>query len=96
MRVELSERAAADIEDIIGYTVENFGEAQADEYTLGLYHSFQLLEDNPRIGRSFPNITVRRYVYRMHHVYYEIRDEVIRVAHIRHASQDLPEWWPEA
>ena len=50
---ELSKRAASDIEDILRYTIENFGLEQADEYATGLYHSFDLLLDNPRLGRSY-------------------------------------------
>jgi len=93
MRYELSERAAADIRSIIRYTIENFGRAQADEYTDGLYSSFELLTDNPKLGKDVPQTTVRRYIYRMHYVYYEIRQDLIRIAHIRHTSQELPQPW---
>ena len=93
MQYEISRRAAEDIEDIVVYTLEHFGRGQVDEYTLGLYHSFELLKDNPKLGKSIAGGSVRRYVYRMHHIYYEVRDEVIRIAHIRHTSQDLPAEW---
>lgn len=93
MRYELSKRAATDIEDILRYTIENFGREQADEYASGLFHSFDLLLDNPRLGRSYAGGAFFRYVYRMHHIYYAIREDVIRIAHIRHASQALPEEW---
>ncbi|MEM6413296.1 MAG: type II toxin-antitoxin system RelE/ParE family toxin [Pseudomonadota bacterium] len=93
MRTELSQRALDDIKDIARYTIENFGRAQADEYLGGLYHSFDILGDNSKIGQVIPETTVRRYIYRMHYVFYEIREDVIRVAHIRHTSMELPEWW---
>jgi len=92
MRYELSERARADIKAIIIYTLENFGRGQADEYLDGLFKSFDLLTDNPRIGMSVTG-GVRRYIYRSHYVFYEIRGEVIRIATIRHTRQELPPEW---
>lgn len=92
MRYELSERARADIKAIIVYTLENFGRQQADEYTDGLFRSFELLTDNPKIGMTVTG-AVRRYVYRSHYVFYEIRDDVIRIATIRHTRQELPPEW---
>ena len=92
MLYELSERARSDVKAIILYTLENFGRQQADEYVDGLYKSFDLLTDNPKIGMAVFG-DVRRYVYRSHYVFYAIRGDVIRVATIRHARQELPPEW---
>jgi len=96
MRYELSERARTDIKDIIRYTIEFFGKQQAEEYIDGLYYSFEILTDNPRLGKGVSNdfdADLRRYSYRSHYVIYEIRESVIRIATIRNTRQDLPEEW---
>lgn len=87
MTFALSNRAKADIENIARYTLENFGLSQTEDYLEGLYRSFELLSDNPRLGREW---TARRcrYIYRMHHVYYRLSDERVFITHIRHSSQN--------
>lgn len=96
MRYELSERARQDIKDIIRYTVERFGTQQADEYADGLFYSFDLLTDNPRMGKAVLRQLggdLRRYLFRSHYVIYEIREDVIRIAAIFNTRQELPEEW---
>ena len=96
MEYELSELARSNIKDIARYTIENFGEAQADEYLDGLFYSFDLLTDNPRMGKhvvSDLSGNLRRYTYRSHYVIYEIREKIIRIATIRSTRQSLPQEW---
>ena len=96
MRYELSERARQDIKDIIRYTLERFGPQQADEYADGLFYSFDLLTDNPRMGKAVLRqlgSDLRRYLFRSHYVIYEIREDVIRIAAIFNTRQELPEEW---
>ena len=96
MEYELSDLARSNIKEITRYTIENFGEAQADEYLDGLFYSFDLLTDNPRMGKHFvsdPSGNLRRYTYRAHYVIYEIRDQIIRIATIRNTRQSLPHKW---
>jgi toxin ParE1/3/4 len=83
----LSKQAQSDIRDIIRYTAEHFGGAQAEEYIDGLYRSFELLADNPKMGREW-RAGRRRYIYRMHHVYYRLVADGVFVTHIRHSSQN--------
>ena len=63
MIYELSRRARRQIEDIIRYTDANFGDDQTAEYVTGLYHSFDILSDNPEMGRQYDERR-RRYIYR--------------------------------
>ncbi|HUJ02653.1 MAG TPA: type II toxin-antitoxin system RelE/ParE family toxin [Rhizomicrobium sp.] len=86
MIFEISKRARDDIENIAHYTFENFGLAQTEEYLDGLYRSFELLAENPKLGREW-SAGRRRYIYRMHHVYYRITAKSVFVTHIRHSSQ---------
>ena len=92
MRYEISRRAQAVIDDIIRYTVANFGEEQAADYVGGLYNCFDLLTDNPRMGRAW-NGAHRVLIYRSHYVLYRILPEYIFITDIRHTRQDIPPEW---
>jgi toxin ParE1/3/4 len=48
----LSEKAVSDLDGIYEYAILNFGLEQARAYLLGLHECFQILADNPGIGRS--------------------------------------------
>jgi toxin ParE1/3/4 len=89
MNYDLSRKALRQIEEIIRYTDENFGEHQTSEYVDGLYHSFDILADNPRMGRRFDQHR-RRYIYRSHHVYYRLLGDRILIVDIRNALQNAP------
>ncbi len=52
----------AEAKAIYRYTVEYFGEGQAQEHLDGLEYSLDLLADNPNRGRLFDE-KIRRYVY---------------------------------
>ena len=81
---------------IIRYTIDYFSTEQADEYADGLYYSFDLLTDNPKMGKGVQSDrsgNLRRYTYRSHYVIYEIRSDVIRIAAIFNTKQQLPEDW---
>lgn len=90
MQYELSARAETDIQDIIRYTFENFGRRQVDRYIDGLFNTFDIVIDNPRMGSDVIGVNARRYVYRSHYVFYQVRDDVIRIAHIRHVMMGPP------
>ena len=86
MTYRLTRQAQSDIKAIYRYTVEFFGEGQAQEYLEGLDYSFDLLTDNPKIGRAIDGKR-RRYVYREHFVYYRIIKEDIIITRIRNTRQ---------
>jgi toxin ParE1/3/4 len=52
MSFRLTREAEEDVTNIYRYSVENFGEAQADTYHDGLTDCFRLLADTPLIGRD--------------------------------------------
>lgn len=98
MRVEISAQAADDIADIITFTIAHFGERQAREYSAGIYNSFDLLGDNPKIGKAVqfedePAHQLRRYIFKSHYVFYEIHADHILVLMLRHVRRQLPETW---
>lgn len=85
MAYRLTRRARANIQEIIRYTDQHFGPAQTQEYLEGLYYSFDLLADNPKLGRDWAEGR-RRYVYRMHFVYYRLTEDGPLITEIRHTA----------
>ena len=86
MTYRLTRQAQFDIKGIYRYTVEFFGNAQAREYLDGLEYSFELLTDNPKLGRLWDG-KGRRYIYKSHLIHYRIIKEEILITRIRHARQ---------
>lgn len=69
----LTRRAEQDLYDIFLYGYERFGIAQADRYASDMEVCFQLLADNPRLGRETKAIApgVRRHEHGAHVILYE-------------------------
>ena len=86
MIYRLTRQAQSDIKEIYLYTVEYFGEGQAREYLDGLEYSFDLLTDNPNLGRLWDG-KGRRYIYKSHLVYYRLLKDEILITRIRNARQ---------
>ncbi len=86
MTYRLTRRTQSDIKAIYRYTVEYFGEGQAREYLDGLEYSFDLLTDNPKLGRLWDG-KGRRYVYKSHLVYYRVLKDELLITRIRNARQ---------
>lgn len=87
---EPSRKALRQIEDIIRCTDANFGEDQTAECVTGLYHSFDILCDNPAMGRRYDERR-RRYIYRSHQVYYRLFKTRILIVDIRSSRQSPPQ-----
>jgi toxin ParE1/3/4 len=77
MTYRLTRQAQSDIKAIYHYTVEYFGERQAREYLDGLDYSFDLLTDNPKLGRLWDGKVV----------YYRIVKDEIVLTRMRNARQ---------
>ena len=86
MTLRLTRQAKSDLKAIYHYTAEHFGEGQAQEYLDGLDYSFDLLTDNPKMGRLLEG-QIRRYVYKSHLVYYEAKEDQLVIIRIRNARQ---------
>ena len=79
MRYELSAKAETDIQDIIRYTLENFGRQQVDLYVDGLFNTFDIMTDNPRMGSDVRGVEARRYVYRSSSIKSVVMSSVLRI-----------------
>ena len=87
---KLSQLAAEDFASIYDYTLLNFGEAQADSYTEEMEEVLLSVVHSPRMGRENSDIAegVRRVDYRLHAIFYRIRDEDIFILRILHHKME--------
>lgn len=81
--------ARADLEDILQYTGDVWGEEQRDRYELKLYAAFQIIRDFPEIGRlEGPRRPgVRVYTIEHHLIYYRVRSDTVIVLRILNPRQ---------
>jgi toxin ParE1/3/4 len=84
----LTRRAEADLFDIFLFGYEQFGVRQAEIYAAELEYTFQLLADNPRMGREAAAIapSVRRHEHGSHVILYEISSNGVLILTLVHAS----------
>jgi toxin ParE1/3/4 len=84
----LTKRAEADLFDVFLFGYEQFGEKQAEAYAAELEHVFQLLADNPRMGREAETIARgdRRHEHRSHIILYEQAPTGVLILAIVHDS----------
>ena len=76
-RATISAEADADIDMIAAYTTNTWGWRQSDHYLSQLEDSFQLLAENPGIGRVCDAISsgLRRHEQSKHVVFYRLKQE---------------------
>jgi toxin ParE1/3/4 len=88
---KLSEDADRDIDAIATYTLENWNEAQADRYLIGLHRLLERLAANPRLGISCEDIRAGyfRRRYRSHMIFFRRSARGIFVIRVLHAQMDF-------
>ena len=88
----LSQKAAADLENIYTYTIESHGLVPARKYLNGLHTCFEHLAQHPMLGRRADRIApgVRRHECQSHVVFYVPDDVGVSVARVLHARMDAP------
>ena len=84
--VRLTLQADRDLLDIFVFGLQTFGTRQAERYAATLDHCFQLLAENPRMGRSAPTLgpQVRRHEHESHVILYEATELGILVLAVVH------------
>lgn len=85
----LSRKAAADLDDIYDYTIEEHGLVSARKYLEDLHACFESLAEHPMLGRRAGRVApgMRRHECRSHVVFY-VPDapgsvNIARVLHVR-------------
>ena len=88
---KLSNEADQDLRGIYLYSYQEFGEDQADKYLLGLEKTFQMISDNPRIGRERPDIDhlVRCVEHGKHVIFYDLYEDHILIVRVLHGRMDV-------
>jgi toxin ParE1/3/4 len=89
-KYQLTNDAAVDLDKIYTYSIENFGMEQARDYLLSLNALFDLLADNPRLGRDCSNIKAgyRKHEHRRHTIYYKLMNRGVLIMRILGNLQD--------
>jgi len=84
---KLSDDAAKTIVSIYEYSLTNFGEQKADEYYLSLHNTFELLAEQPNLGRAFHEF--HRHEHGQHVFFYRETSYGILILHILHQKENI-------
>ena len=90
-RFLLSESAAADLQDIVRYTMDRWGWQQLEVYLEGLEAGMQRLSEMPDIGRTRDELGpgVRSFLFESHQIFYVVGDGQITVVRVLHERMDV-------
>lgn len=86
----LSRAAQNDLLAIARYTVRTFGAEQSKIYRDGFKACFELIAENPMLGRSQDRIRLglRCYEHKTHSVFYIEKDNGVLIVRVLHEKQD--------
>lgn len=87
----LSVSAVEDLRAIARYSVQHFGVPKAKSYGKSFRICFNIIADNPHVGRAYGYIRpgLRRHSHKSHAVFYILQDQGILIVRILHESQDI-------
>ena len=90
MRLELSRKAQADLDDIRDFSVSKFGSERTIQYLDAIEQSFRRLLDHPNIGTSRSELRpgLRSYPVEEHRIYYRATGDAVTVVRLLHKSMD--------
>ena len=96
-KVEYTEVARKELINIIGYTVDAWGQLQALKYVDGLEILAQRLAETPALGKHRVDLSSKRKIlsfpYEKHILYYAATNQSTPA--IRALEADEPEFWTE-
>lgn len=87
----LSRQAAADLDDIYDYTIEEHGLVSARKHLEALHACFESLAEHPMLGRRAGRVApgMRRHECRFHVVFYVSDAPGVTIARVLHARMDV-------
>lgn len=96
MPYRLSGLAERDLEEIWSYVAEDASPATADRLIDAIIDRFELLAEQPRMGRLRPEFGtgIRSFAVENHVVYYR-HDEEVLIARVLHGRRDQAAAWEE-
>jgi toxin ParE1/3/4 len=94
MRLEITDRAASDIEGIVEFSVAEFGNAVARKYHMQIQQALDRSMDHPYVGRAEPDlrIDVRSISANSHRIFYSVEGEIVVIRRVLHKSMDAASW----
>ena len=97
-KFHLTNRAVADLSDIADFTIQTFGIERARFYRDGLNNCFEILAENPQLGRSAAELApnLKRFEYQSHVVFYVPKNTGILVVRILHQRMDFMRYIPSS
>lgn len=97
-KVFISKSADRDLENILCYSIEKFGDRIADEYQSQLRAALLRVGEDPRLGTAIPGRTRVFYKYncKRHGVFYYKTARGITIARILHLSMNFVRHLPKS
>jgi toxin ParE1/3/4 len=91
LRIDVSNRAEADLDEIAVFTTRTWGWRQTDQYLAKLEDGFALLAQAPSVGRSCEFILpgLKRFEVGKHVLFYRVEAETLWIMRILH-QQMIP------
>jgi toxin ParE1/3/4 len=91
MRLELSRRAQADLDDIRDFSVAEFGVERAIAYLDAVENAFRRIVGFPEIGAAHGDMTpqVRSLGCEQHRIFYDVGGDTILVVRVLHKAMDM-------
>jgi len=91
-KYRLTSEARSDIRKILDFTQDKWGTAQAEKYSQKMQDCFQMLAENPMLGRSCDRIRqgLHRIEHERHVVFYLLEPTSVRIVRVLHRSM-LPD-----
>jgi toxin ParE1/3/4 len=89
----LSREAAIDLQEIEHYSALRWGDAKAAEYINDLFHAFQLLAENPDIGKPKPMLRKELLLFPVnrHAIIFKTdeKTEIIYILRVLHSAMNI-------
>jgi toxin ParE1/3/4 len=88
--IVLQPEARRDIEDILIHSAEHWGLKQRDAYRDEIDRAFEVLRENPRLGRPRAEIAagLRSLRVRQHVIYYRVSVQRVAILRVLHGKMD--------
>ena len=89
----LSLDADEDLQDIYIFSEEKWGTKRAEKYTFDLFETFELIGDNPKMGRLRRELGqgIRSFPHSSHVVFFMEWQGETAIVRVLHASRDFEE-----
>ncbi|MBB4630400.1 type II toxin-antitoxin system RelE/ParE family toxin [Sphingosinicella soli] len=89
--IVLSPLAAYDLEQILDWSVDQFGDSVAFAYMTDIEAAIALLGEYPEAGEVISSIRppVRAYPCRRHRIIYDLHADEVLIVRVLHASQSV-------